>query len=304
MFRGKTKINKSVSTHSIRVCLNMMVKGYIKLLSVFMFIVICMIYYTFSGIYNLTGTSVHYTRRYTITSDIDIAILIPTTTRTMKSPKLEKLSLMRFCLPSIVATMESVYNYTVYIGIDKGDYLRTVEAKILHKFPFVKSVHVEGGTFTKAVNQIAKVAYNDSMTYFVRINDDTEFVTKYWASAGIQTLRNYVPSNVGVVGPNCKHGNQHILTHDMVHRTHLDIFHYYYPPEFENWWADNWITNVYKPNRSTKSKTWAVHHKMIHGTRYAINVATSKRLLKISSIDKRILDRYIGFMSTNSTHDI
>ena len=68
----------------------MMVKGYIKLLSVFMFIVICMIYYTSSGIYNLTGTSVHYTRRYTITSDIDIAILIPTTTRTMKSPKLEK----------------------------------------------------------------------------------------------------------------------------------------------------------------------------------------------------------------------
>jgi hypothetical protein len=42
--------------------------------------------------------------------------------------------------------MESAYNYTVYIGIDKGDYLRTVEAKILHKFPFVKSVHVEGGT--------------------------------------------------------------------------------------------------------------------------------------------------------------
>jgi hypothetical protein len=73
---------------------------------------------------------------------------------------------------------------------------------------------------------------------------------------------------VGVVGPNCKHGNQNILTHDMVHRTHLDIFHYYYPPEFENWWADNWITNVYKPNRSTKSKTWAVHHKMIHGTQY------------------------------------
>jgi hypothetical protein len=50
-------------------------------------------------------------------------MLIPTTTRNMKSPKLEKLSLMIFCLPSIVATMESAYNYTVYIGIDKGDYL-------------------------------------------------------------------------------------------------------------------------------------------------------------------------------------
>ena len=68
-----------------------------------------MIYYTSSGKSNNTGTSVHYKRRDTITLDMDIAMLIPTTTRNMKSPKLEKLSLMIFCLPSIVTTMESVY---------------------------------------------------------------------------------------------------------------------------------------------------------------------------------------------------
>jgi hypothetical protein len=51
----------------------------------------------------------------------------------MKSPKLEKLFLMIFCLPSIVASMESVYNYTVYIGIDKGDYLRIYPFTIMFK---------------------------------------------------------------------------------------------------------------------------------------------------------------------------
>ena len=211
---------------------------------------------------------------------------------------------MRFFLPSIVATMESVYNYTVYLGIDTGDYLRTVEAKIIHKFPFVKSVHVEGGTFTKAVNEIANVAYNDNMTYFVRINDDTKFATKNWTSTGIQILKNYIPSNVGVVGPQCNHGRKHILTHDMVHRTHLDIFYYYYPPEFENWWVDDWITNVYKPKRSTKLTTWIVLHEMVHGTRYAIHYAKSRRLLKINSIDKRRLERYVCIVSTNCTHII
>jgi hypothetical protein len=50
----------------------------------------------------------------------------------------------------------------------------------------MKSVHVEGGTFTKAVNEIANVAYNDNMTYFVRINDDEKFLTKNWPSAGIR----------------------------------------------------------------------------------------------------------------------
>jgi hypothetical protein len=50
----------------------------------------------------------------------------------------------------------------------------------------VKSVHIEGGTFTKAVNEIANVAYNDNMTYFVRINDDAKFLTNNWPSAGIR----------------------------------------------------------------------------------------------------------------------
>ena len=274
------------------------------MLTFFINITMFMIYYTSSGNVNRTGTVVHNGSRRIITSKMNIAILIPTTTRTIKSPTLEKLSLIRFCLPSIVATMESVYNYTVYIGIDKGDYLRTVEAKIVHKFPFVKSVHVEGGTFTKAVNQMSKEAYNDNMTYFVRINDDTKFATKNWTSAGIKILKNYVPSNVGVVGPTCQHGNQNILTHDMVHRTHINIFYYYYPPEFENWWSDDWITNVYKPNRSIKLKTWLVHHKMVHGTRYLVNFVKSKRLLKINSIDKRRLDRYICTVSTNCTNGI
>ena len=89
-----------------------------------MSILMFMIYYTSSLKWNLTGTSVHHNRRYTITSNMDIAILIPTTTRNITSPKLEKLSLMTFCLPSIVTTMERVYDYTVYIGIDKGDYLQ------------------------------------------------------------------------------------------------------------------------------------------------------------------------------------
>ena len=121
---------------------------------------------------------VHYGSRRFITSKLGIAILIPTTTRNITSLKLNELSLMTFCLPFIVDTIESMYTYTVYIGIDEGDYLHTVQAKIVHKFPFVKSVLVAEDTFTQAVNEIANVAYIDNMAYFVRINDDAKFVTK------------------------------------------------------------------------------------------------------------------------------
>ena len=80
-------------------------------------------------------------------------------------------------------------------------------------------------------NTICRAAYELGCDYLVRINDDTEFVTKRWISKGIQNLRKqFKPPNVGVVGPRCDEGNILIITHDMVHRTHLDIFgDEYYP---------------------------------------------------------------------------
>ena len=67
----------------------MIVKRSMKLLSIFMltffiYIAMFMIYYTSSETSNLTGTSVHYNRRYVITSKKDIDIRIATTTRNIK----------------------------------------------------------------------------------------------------------------------------------------------------------------------------------------------------------------------------
>ena len=31
----------------------------------------------------------------------------------------------------------------------------------------------------------------------------------------------------------------------------MEIFGFYYPPEIINWYCDDWITEVYKPNLST-----------------------------------------------------
>jgi hypothetical protein len=70
--------------------------------------------------------------------------------------------------------------------------------------------------------------------------------------------------NYGVVGPMTLDGdsseknshdkmwnvNKKVLTHDMVHRTHLDIFATYYPPKLLNWFIDTWITAIYKPGIS------------------------------------------------------
>ena len=36
-----------------------------------------------------------------------------------------------------------------------------------------------------------------------------------------------------------------LLTQSFVHRTHYDIFGYYYPKEIMNWGIDDWITEIY-----------------------------------------------------------
>ena len=235
---------------------------------------------------------------------VDIAVLVPATTRKIKSPSLKNLSLTKICIPSIIATAEPNYHYKIYIGTEGYDYLatqldalRNMSADNVQIIPLV----VEGGTENKVINAIALQAYKDGVMYMSRINDDTKFITKHWTSLGIQTLRNYKPTNVGVVGPTCEQGNTAIMTHDMVHRTHMDIFKYYYPPVFENWYLDNWITFVYQPDRSTKLTNWEVVHTMEQGTRYEVDETKSKWTKILVTLGKVAIDSFIKKSSSHQT---
>lgn len=93
---------------------------------------------------------------------------------------------------------------------------------------------------------------------------------------GIQTLAKFKPRNVGAVGP-IDEINPEFMTHDMVHRTHLDIFKTYYPTVFSAWWVDNWITIVYRSSRSVISRKWRVeHHAKQYPMRYVVQYNESK----------------------------
>ncbi|EOD09498.1 hypothetical protein EMIHUDRAFT_432883 [Emiliania huxleyi CCMP1516] len=121
-------------------------------------------------------------------------------------------------------------------------------------------------------NFMMAAAAEDGAEYLYRVNDDTEFVDP-WVEPAIRSLRSYSPPNVGVVGPVCAEGNAKILTHDLVHRHHLSIFEFYYPPVLSDWWMDDWITHVYGTRRFTKGPFSVRHHTGAHGQRYAVDNA-------------------------------
>jgi hypothetical protein len=118
---------------------------------------------------------------------------------------------------------------------------------------------------------MARAAYNAGADYMYRVNDDTELLEN-WPAEFVRAVHS-LPPPFGVVGPKCDQGKTSILTHDFVHRLHMDIFEMnYYPPELTDWWMDDWISLVYGKTRTFKAaKVPVMHHTGAHGQRYAVD---------------------------------
>lgn len=98
---------------------------------------------------------------------------------------------------------------------------------------------------------------------------------------------------MGVVGPLHKGGNEAILTYDFVHRTHIDVFGYYYPRVFTDWWADNWMSMVYGADRTLKVPGVRLVHTDEAGQRYEVKHSNEKYLKEEIEEDRIILNRLI-----------
>jgi hypothetical protein len=197
-------------------------------------------------------------------------------------------------LPSFCKTMSRGFSYSFYLAYDYSDnfFANSQFREVFHqKFgnittnlcPFANDSSVDLKLVkcsyqrkpARAQNDAMLEAYLDGKRYFYRVNDDTVMISKNWTEFLIEALRNMKPPYVGVVGPVQKGKN--ILTYDFVHRTHVDIFGYYYPHFFTDWWADSWITVVYKPQNSKALSTVKLRHTMQMGQRYGVD--RSKRSL-------------------------
>ena len=188
-------------------------------------------------------------------------------------------------LPTFCDTASPGYNYTFYVAYDYNDHILvtpTGRAEFLKLFDSVIKSHCEKDipvyrqllmcNHTKqparAQNDALMAAYHANMDYLYMVNDDTHMMTTYWTEQLINQLAQFHPPNVGLVGPVYREGNKHDLTYNFVHRTHVDIFKCFYPPMFKDWYADSWISRVYKPNNVVKVPTVRISHTMEMGTRY------------------------------------
>ena len=203
-------------------------------------------------------------------------------------------------MPSLCSTIEKKYRYKIYLAYDFNDIILGNEIYkhlFLKKFDqIIKSEHCSNmpdimiktimcpytGQPARAQNTAMMSAYNDSNDYYYMVNDDTRFITKNWTSYFIKELYIMNPSNVGVVGPSYTRGNTRIMTYQFVHRTHFEIFGYFMPPYFTDWFGDDWITRVYDKEHSQKLKDVWIEHVSDVGQRYKVrgNSKKAKEVLK------------------------
>jgi len=221
-----------------------------------------------------------------------------------------KFQLFYMFMPTFCATASPGYSYRFYFAYDFNDPV-FANAGLLAAFQktfademrrlcdqprkIKSSVHLvqcsHTGKPTWAQNDAMLEAYLDHVDYYYRINDDTKMDTGGWVEAFVAVLRQYKPPFVGVVGPKHSGGNEAILTYDFVHRTHVDIFGFYYPRLFTDWWGDDWVTIVYQPGRSTKLENIRLAHTLGLGQRYVVDMTVGNKLAGQLKHDTEILNR-------------
>mmetsp|Transcript_5548 Transcript_5548/g.7258 ORF Transcript_5548/g.7258 Transcript_5548/m.7258 type:complete len:367 (-) Transcript_5548:231-1331(-) len=247
-----------------------------------------------------------------------IAITIPMTSKgtemlTIQDSPFWFNTFQTFCYSIDWKTNE--YKYTFYIGFDKGDsiydvgdawnifretfHTNAIQAitwmgleqeevkRLLQERLFLKLNDFDGlqGAPSQVVNSLMKKAYDDGHDYFYQINDDTGIDTKNWPLPFIQSLAaNPVYPHMGVTGPTDSL-NPKIFTHAFVHRTHIDIFGFFFPLSFKNWWSDDWISTVYGKDHTFRHPDILITHnvqaqKSSEWNRYAIDYSAQYILQK------------------------
>ena len=188
-------------------------------------------------------------------------------------------------LPSFCRT-RSIHRdieYNFYVGYDDVDlYLREPENKLTFELAFELITRQYCGTpigltmvtcsYTAkpawSQNDAMMEAYIDDSDYYYRINDDIVLTSHNWTLQFINKLKLTDPPNVGVVAPMHAGGNQRHMEFDFVHRTHVDIFGWYYPRVFLDLYGDIWMGWVYAPGRAEKLATVTLNHTQASGKRY------------------------------------
>ena len=235
-----------------------------------------------------------------------IAVIIPVTSNKCNFISFKDTDLFNILFKSFFTTYDSNHEYKFYLGIDSDDKFyqdNTVQNDINKFINVMKNTSIEFLTIDSSNkgnvcfiwNELFKKAYEDNYYYFVQIGSDIYFQDKEWVNACIDLLNQN--DNIGVVGMTDMgrkkyNPNDTLLTQTFVSRKHMEIFNFYYPHEFKNWFIDDWISEIYEKS----NKKFIIPHRIYNcggPPRYNVygdRTLCDKMLIKYKDNIKKYMD--------------
>ena len=235
-----------------------------------------------------------------------IAVIIPVTSNKCNFNYFKDTDLLNILFKSFFTTYDLNHEYKFYLGIDSDDKLyqdNTVQNDIKKFINVMKNTSIEiltidslnKGNVCFIWNELFKKAYIDNYDYFVQIGSDIYFQDKDWVNSCIDLLKQN--NDIGVVGMadmgrKKYNPNDTLLTQSFVSRKHMDIFEFYYPHEFKNWFIDDWISEIYEQN----NRKFIIPHRIYNcGGQHRYNIygdrsLCDKMLIKYKDNIKKYID--------------
>ena len=219
---------------------------------------------------------------------ITIALLVPVCSRRQHYNTIEETPLIQYLLPSFLKTRDIEYKYKIFLGYDSTDeyYCNNIDEIIKMCSSMwwqdIVAIKLEGCEHkpAKAWNDLFEVAISEDFDYYYQIGDDVVMETP-WTSKFVEVLQKH--DNIGVVG-GCHKRNYDlrlqrymppVIENAFLHKTHYHIFGILFDKRIENWFCDDWLTGIYKPDYSHHLLDVHVTNKVIDG-RYNVRCIFGK----------------------------
>lgn len=234
-----------------------------------------------------------------------ITLLIPLCSRNMKINDFKSTPLYKAVIPQFKETIEpSLYEYRIFFGIDEDDefYLKHQNEiqELYDNVTIVVLKHCQHRP-VRAWNILFDRAFHSGSDYFLQIGDDVVIETPGWTSIFIEQLQKQ--DNIGTIAP-CELINYNIRINqkkciinenNFVHRTHYEIFEYFFYPDIINWYCDNWITCIYDEKAYMSQQVTCKN--LIRDSRYSIQQCD--QLMQFIIEGKNKISKYIRKQKSN-----